>query len=486
MTESVHRPPRPPGRRTERLQHERWARTALGFVLLTLVALVVVPMMGQRRVDTLRAEAERGEPARTLVTQIQFNLVRELASINELLLTGDPAYSERYEQAREAERALFEELGPLAAQLGPDVAAQHARAQVLAEQWHARVADDQFLDVGPAYSDTLLVQRELPLFENVLLALGELDARIVALVAAHRDRIIATERLGVRLTLVLGLLALLAAGAVAALGARLRHFAVEAERRRVEAEEALAESARLADARTRLLRGITHDVKNPLGAAKGYAELLAMGIKGPVTPEQAPLVDGIERSIEGALAIIADLLDVARADSGGLTVRRASVELARLLREVVDDHRAAAESAGHVVEFIADGPIAMYTDAARVRQVVENLLSNAVKYTPPPGRISVRAEAVDAGDGILAPRPGRWVAVRVTDTGAGIPPDKREIIFDEFSRLDDHAGMKGHGLGLAISRRIARLLGGDLVVEDGEGPGANFVLWMPCRDGGEG
>ena len=486
MTESGQLTAGAPGRVAERIRHERWARTALGFVLLTLVALVVVPVVGQRRVDALREEAERGEPARTLVTQIQFNLVRELASLNELLLTGDSAYSRRYEEARDAERALFAALEPLAEQLGPEVAARHARAQVLAEQWHTRVADDQFLEGGPANADTLLVQRELPLFENVLLALGDLDARIAAIVIDHRDRIVATERLGVRLTLVLGLLALLAAGAVAALGARVRHFSAESERRRAEAEEALAESARLTDARARLLRGITHDVKNPLGAAKGYAELLSMGIKGPVTPEQAPLVEGIERSIDGALAIIADLLDVARADSGGLTVRREPVDLARVLREVVDDHRAAAESAGHLVELAVEEPLAMHTDATRVRQIVENLLSNATKYTPRPGRIRVWAEVVDGGGAAPVPRPGRWVAVRVSDTGPGIPPPMREVIFDEFARLAEHADVKGHGLGLAISRRIARLLGGELVVADDDGPGATFVLWMPCRDGGEG
>ena len=485
MTEAVQRPP--PHRATPRRRHALWVRTALGFVLLTLVALVVVPVLGQRRVDALRLEAEVSEPARTLVTQLQYNLARELASLNELLLSGDASYSRRYLEARNAERALFEELEPLAQRLGPEVVAQHARAQVLAEQWHARVADEEFVRLRAEGVDTQPIQRELTLFEEVLGALRALDAAIVAAAGEHRDRIVATERLGVRLTLLLGVLALLAAGAVAALDARVRHFAAESERRRAEAEDALAESARLAEARTRLLRGITHDVKNPLGAAKGYAELLAMGVKGPVTPEQSPLVEGIERSIDGALAIIADLLDVARADSGGLAVRREPVELGEVVQGVVDDHRPAAEGAGHVVECSAGEPIAMHTDAARVRQVMENLLSNAIKYTPAPGRIVVRTEIVRTSRDGPAPRAGRWAAVRVSDSGPGIPPAMREVIFDEFSRLDEHAEVKGHGLGLAISRRIARLLGGELVVDDGKGegepPGATFVFWLPCRDG---
>src|SRR5690606_20576380 len=123
------------------------------------------------------------------------------------------------------------------------------------------------------------------------------------------------ERTGLTLTVILGFLALVAAAAVLAIHARVRSLAATAERQRLETAEALAEAERQAEARTRLMRGITHDVKNPLGAAKGYAELLGMEIKGPLAPEQKPLVEGIERSIDSALAIIADLLDLARADA---------------------------------------------------------------------------------------------------------------------------------------------------------------------------
>ncbi|HLM68341.1 MAG TPA: ATP-binding protein, partial [Longimicrobium sp.] len=107
-----------------------------------------------------------------------------------------------------------------------------------------------------------------------------------------------------------------------------------------------------------------------------------------------------------------------------------------------------------------------------------NLLSNAIKYTPAPGHITVRAERADAD----AARPGDWAVIRVSDNGPGIPADKRDAIFDEFSRLHDGTGIQGHGLGLAISRRVARLLGGDLEVSGAEGEGATFSLWLPLRD----
>jgi signal transduction histidine kinase len=242
---------------------------------------------------------------------------------------------------------------------------------------------------------------------------------------------------------------------------------------------ALAESARAAEARTRLLRGITHDVKNPIGAAKGYAELLDLGVKGTLTAEQREMVHGVTRSLDAALAIISDLLDLARTDSGGISVHRVSVDLRSLVREAVEDHRAVAEKAGHQLSFeVPDSPLQIYTDPARVRQVLDNLLSNAIKYTPAPGSIMVTAE----GNVRAAPRVRHAVAIHVSDSGPGIPPDMREHIFDEFTRLED--SLKGHGLGLAIARRIARLLGGDLGVAESNGRlgGATFVLWLPRRE----
>jgi signal transduction histidine kinase len=280
------------------------------------------------------------------------------------------------------------------------------------------------------------------------------------------------------MTFVSGALALLAAGVVAALAVRVRRLAHIAERRRRQMAEALEQSARAAEARQRLLRGITHDVKNPLGAARGYAELLSMGLKGSLNPEQETLVQGIERSINNALTIISDLLDLARSDSGGVTVNRVNVDVNDIVRDAVEDHRAAAETAGHEIVCATSGMLHCFTDPTRVRQVLDNLITNAIKYTPAPGRIIVRTDS-NADD---APFGRRAVAIRVTDNGPGIPVEQRERIFDEFTRLDDNSSLKGHGLGLAIARRMARLLGGELGVADMRGPGATFVLWLPQRE----
>src|SRR5690606_26338036 len=101
----------------------------------------------------------------------------------------------------------------------------------------------------------------------------------------------------------------------------------------------------------------------------------------------------------------------------------------------------------------------IYSDPLRIEQILGNLLSNAIKYTPAPGRIIARTEMRSGDD---APGPGGWATVQVSDSGPGIPLAERESIFDEFTRLDDEGAHKGHGLGLAIARRIARMLGGDL------------------------
>lgn len=242
-------------------------------------------------------------------------------------------------------------------------------------------------------------------------------------------------------------------------------------------EKLLLAVTQATEARTRLLRGVTHDVKNPLGAADGFAQLLELELRGTLLPEQAKLVAGVRRGIRGALAIITDLLDLSLAESGGLPVHRERVDLALVAGEALEDHRGVAEATGHVLVWEGGAPVPVCTDPVRVREVLGNLLTNAIKYTPAPGRISLHIET-DAGG-----TPGgalRWVAVHVRDNGPGIPLEARESIFGEFLRLHSAEQASGHGLGLSISRQIARLLDGDLTVSGEPGEGATFSLWLPA------
>jgi PAS domain S-box-containing protein len=240
----------------------------------------------------------------------------------------------------------------------------------------------------------------------------------------------------------------------------------EADRRREELE-------RVTESRTRLMRGFSHDVKNPLGAADGYAQLLEEGIMGELSDRQQDSIARIRRSIRTALRLIHDLLELARAEAGQLEIECVATDVTQTAREVAEDFRAQATAAGLAIHVHAPDALHADTDPTRLRQILANLLSNAVKYAPQ-GQVTVDAEARSDG----GPRPGGWIAVRVADTGPGIPEDKRQAIFQEFTRLDPKA-QQGAGVGLAISRRIACLMGGDLTVESETGRGSTFTLWLP-------
>jgi signal transduction histidine kinase len=457
---------------------ERWPwRLPVAFVLLTLIALLAVPWAVQRRVRNLRAEVVHSEPARTLIMQWQFDLVLEMDAVSELLLMGDSTQLSTYNAVTGAERFVHEELLPLARDLGPGVLERFTEARTLSEQWHARVEDIEALRERTGRRRLMQHPVERRLFEDVLRGVAGVDSAIVRETARARADIEDAERTGLAMTQILGALALFAAIALFMLEARVRRFAQQAEQGRKEAAAALAETARTTEARNRLLRGITHDVKNPLGAALGYAELLAMGVRAPLVPEQIPLVQGVERSISSALSIIADLLDLARVDSGAMAVKREKTDLNAIAAEAAADNRARAETVGHIIDVETDQECVVVTDALRVRQVLDNLISNAIKYTPPPGRIVIRVIR-NAEQSVLQ---GPAAAIEVCDNGPGIPIDLRGVVFDEFTRIDERSATKGHGLGLAIARGVSRLLGGDLTIADSE-QGARFVLWLPSTE----
>lgn len=254
---------------------------------------------------------------------------------------------------------------------------------------------------------------------------------------------------------------------------REREAREQAERRREELE-------RVTESRTRIMRGFTHDVKNPLGAADGYAQLLEDGILGELSEEQVEGVRGIRRSIEKSLHLIHELLELARAEAGQIELERVPTRIEELVREAVEDFRGQATAAGLGLESRVADDLPAETDPSRVRQILGNLLSNAVKYTQE-GRIMVAAElrrdGGGAGDG------DDWIAIRVSDTGPGIPAEKQDLIFEEFTRMDPEAE-HGAGVGLAIGRRLARLLGGDITLESEVGRGSTFTLWIPAAGPG--
>ena len=254
-----------------------------------------------------------------------------------------------------------------------------------------------------------------------------------------------------------------------------REQLLESERQaRADADRRREELERVSESRTRLMRGFSHDVKNPLGAAEGHAHLLEDGLLGELTEKQLDSVRRIRRSIDVAMRLIGDLLELARAEAGQIQIHCADTDVLQAAREVSEDFRAQADAVGLTLRVDNGSGLYAETDPTRLRQVIANLLSNAVKYAPG-AETSVTARATAEGEG---GRAGRWIAISVSDTGPGIPADKRDVIFQEFSRLDPNA-QSGAGVGLAISRRIAQLMGGDLTVESEVGRGSTFTLWLP-------
>jgi signal transduction histidine kinase len=232
---------------------------------------------------------------------------------------------------------------------------------------------------------------------------------------------------------------------------------------------------RVMQSRSRLMRGFSHDVKNPLGAADGYAQLLAMGIHGALTPAQRDSVAGMHRCIQSALALIEDLHQLGRAETGNIVVHLEPTSLHDLLRATRADYAGTALAKGLQLDLDADPDMPdVVTDATRVREIVGNLLSNAIKYTTR-GGVTIRVRSI-FDDVARASR----VLVQVIDTGPGIPVDKSDRIFEEFSRLTTE--VPGAGLGLAISRLLAEALGGQLSLESIPGRGSTFTLSLPMRD----
>jgi len=259
-------------------------------------------------------------------------------------------------------------------------------------------------------------------------------------------------------------------GRLASLAFRKVHPLEDSERRRRELESVL-------QSRSRLVRGFSHDVKNPIGAADSHAAPLEDGTLGHLDERQLEGVRRIRSSLRSALSLIDDLVAFARTDAGDVEIIREPTDVRVIVHDLREEYRAQAEAAGLDIEI--EPPPALNpipTDAGRVRRILGNLVSNAVKYTPRGGHITLRVTTRDSGP---YGEGGRWIAVDVVDTGPGIPKEKQEEIFDEFTRLQP-GDAAGAGLGLAISRRLARAVGGDIVVRSAPGHGSTFTLWLPA------
>jgi len=250
------------------------------------------------------------------------------------------------------------------------------------------------------------------------------------------------------------------------------------EMKRVEAElvRAKVEAERASESKSQFLANMSHELRTPLNSLLILARLLADNTGGNLNDKQVRFAQTIYASGMDLLALINDLLDLAKIESGAVTALHiAPARLEELRAELERTFRQMAQekSLQFAIEIAPGLPATVRTDATRLKQILKNLLANAFKFTQ---RGSVRLH--------IAPREPRSVEFSVSDTGIGIPPDKQRVIFEAFQQGDGSTSRQygGTGLGLSISRELTRLLGGELELASEPGKGSSFTLVLPLSD----
>jgi PAS domain S-box-containing protein len=255
-----------------------------------------------------------------------------------------------------------------------------------------------------------------------------------------------------------------------------------------EAQRARADADQANLAKSQFLAQMSHEIRTPINAVVGYVDLLEAGVAGDLNPKQAEYVARVKASGRHLLGLVSNVLDLSKAEAGEMEVAHEPTPLLGTAAAALGMVAPAAEAKRVTLRdaSTAAGDVMYVGDEDRVRQVVVNLLSNAVRFTGEGGEVVVRCLVLaDAPAGSTLEGPGPWLAVEVEDTGQGIPPEAMERIFEPFAQVEGGHTRRtgGTGLGLTISRRFARLMGGDLTVTSELGRGSCFVLWLPTPEG---
>lgn len=222
------------------------------------------------------------------------------------------------------------------------------------------------------------------------------------------------------------------------------------------------------------LSGMSHELRTPLHTIIGFTELLEEELEGPLNEKQLRFIRHIHKDSQHLLALINDVLDLSKIESGRLELQRERFVLNDALEETVSSLRPRAEMKRIHIESRVPDSLDIYADRLRFKQILYNLLNNAVKFTPEGGRVWVEVTV----------KPG-YVATSVADTGMGIALDAQAAVFDRFYQVGQRqaGGQEGTGLGLAITQRLVQEHGGSIDLESEPGKGSRFTFTIPFSAG---
>jgi two-component system sensor histidine kinase BaeS len=213
---------------------------------------------------------------------------------------------------------------------------------------------------------------------------------------------------------------------------------------------------------------VSHELKTPLTSIAGHAQALKDGVAAEPADVKRSL-EVIDAETRRLSRLIEDLLSLAKFDARQFELKRATVSLPQMLTSLADGFSMQAREEGPALEVDTSADISITTDPDRLRQIMANLVQNALAHTPAGGRVRVAARA--AGE--------EGVVIEVSDNGRGISPEDLPHVFDRFYRVSQGAPEAGLGLGLSISRELARALGGDITVASTPGEGSSFSVSLP-------